>query len=549
MGSYADRDLYRLLVDMVRIPSVSPSADRENRMARFFRDRLAEEPYFREHPEDLRLLPLEGDPLGRHLVFGLVRAPEATGDTVLLAGHMDVVGVQACGTLAPWAFDPEEYTRRLEEAEISPEARRDLLSGEWLFGRGVMDMKGGLAAGLDLVIRAARDRSSLKANRCFLAVPDEENNSLGMLSAASYLARFQREEGLRYRACVELEPTFATGEEATPSLYLGSIGKINPFFFCLGKETHVGEYYEGFSAASLVAHVNLMLEGNPAYADSLSGVCYPPFGCMRQVDLRREYSATIMTRAFAFYSYLTVSKLPRRILEELRGIAEEALRRAVDQYGRNASAFGETCGFAFSPRTWTPRVMTFEELEAQGRVHLGDRYETFAEAALQEAPEGSDERLRAAALVEALVERCSLRGPLVVIGFLPPWYPHRANLGEREEDRAMARAAAEVARLAREAFQVSLEIRPFFEGVSDLSYCGFQGAPEEMDAFARNMPGWGRPYRIPTEALAELDIPVLNLGPLGKDAHKNTERIHLPYYLDVYPRLLEAAVRLAAGEA
>ena len=113
----------------------------------------------------------------------------------------------------------------------------------------------------------------------------------------------------------------------------------------------------------------------------------------------------------------------------------------------------------------------------------------------------------------------------------------------------MARAAAEVARLAREAFQVSLEIRPFFEGVSDLSYCGFQGAPEEMDAFARNMPGWGCPYRIPTEALAELDIPVLNLGPLGKDAHKNTERIHLPYYLDVYPRLLEAAVRLAAGEA
>jgi len=34
-----------------------------------------------------------------------------------------------------------------------------------------------------------------------------------------------------------------------------------------------------------------------------------------------------------------------------------------------------------------------------------------------------------------------------------------------------------------------------------------------MDVFARNMPGWGKLYSLPTEALAELDIPVLNLGP------------------------------------
>ena len=274
MKKYADRELYRLLMDLVRIPSVSPSSERENEIARFIYDTLAVLPYFRENPSDLRLLPLEGDVLKRHLVFAIVRTPRKTQDTVIVAGHMDVVSTQACGSLAPWAFEPEEYTKRIGSTDISPEARRDLETGEWLFGRGLSDMKSGVAAGLHLLMEVSRDPVSLKTNLAALIVPDEENNSAGMLSASSYLARFQEEEGLRYLACVELEPTFATGDEAKPSIYLGSIGKINPFFFCAGKETHVGEYYEGFCAAPIISHINLMLDGNPEYADSLFGKAY-----------------------------------------------------------------------------------------------------------------------------------------------------------------------------------------------------------------------------------------------------------------------------------
>jgi arginine utilization protein RocB len=138
---------------------------------------------------------------------------------------------------------------------------------------------------------------------------------------------------------------------------------------------------------------------------------------------------------------------------------------------------------------------------------------------------------------------------MAVVGFLPPWYPHRANLGANRGEKIVERVASEAAAEAKERFGESLEIRPFFEGVSDLSYCGFQGDSSEMDLFAENMPGWGRPYRLPKEALAELDIPILNLGPLGMDAHKNTERIHLPYAMDVYPELLRFVVRRIVEES
>ncbi|HQQ11508.1 MAG TPA: hypothetical protein PLH45_08810, partial [Synergistales bacterium] len=262
----------------------------------------------------------------------------------------------------------------------------------------------------------------------------------------------------------------------------------------------------------------------------------------RQMDLRREYSATIMTKAFAFYSYLTSTKLPGQILSEMRGIAMEALEASIERYRENTGSFAAMGGSTSKPRDWEPTVVSFEELSDMAEKALGDGYARFVDETIGSAPEGSDERVRAALLVESMVELCGIPGPMAVIGFLPPWYPHRSNQGETRGDKVVADAASAAAGEMERRFGLPLDIRPFFEGVSDLSYCGFQGDSSEMEAFARNMPGWGRPYRIPTEALAELDIPILNLGTVGKDAHKNTERIHLPFMLEIFPNILRFVV-------
>ncbi len=534
--------LYRLFLDLVGIPSVSPCGESENRIARFIHDRLRELPYFERRPGDLRLLPLEGDPHGRHLVFAIVRAERETADTVILTGHMDVVGVEGCGPLAPYAFQPEEYTRRLASAAIPADARRDLESGQWLFGRGVADMKSGVAAGMDLFMEAAENAGKYGANVAVLFVPDEENNSLGMLSASSYLARFQKEEGLNYLACVDLEPTFAPGGEGGPTIYLGSLGKVNCFFFCVGKEAHAGEYYEGFSPAPVLSRINLALDGNPAFADSFQRRIFPPFGCQRQTDLRGDYSATIMTRGFAFYSYLTSTRQPGEILSVLEAVAREALEASIGQYRKNAGEFIARGGSLSGLREWEPAVLTFAELTRLAKETLGEGYDPFVAATLEAAPPGADERDLAARLVGAMVDRCGPAAPVVVVGFLPPWYPHRANLGASPGERAVEGAALEAVREMKGRFGLDLEVRPFLEGVSDLSYCGFQGDDREMEVFADNMPGWGRLYRLPVEALAGLDIPILNLGAVAKDSHKCTERVHLPYMLEVYPEILRFVV-------
>ena len=81
----------------------------------------------------------------------------------------------------------------------------------------------------------------------------------------------------------------------------------------------------------------------------------------------------------------------------------------------------------------------------------------------------------------------------------------------------------------------------------DLSYLGFQGSREDLDPLRRNMPLWGKEYEIPLDDLCRLDIPGINIGPIGKDAHKDTERLYLPYSLDVLPGVLAAALETIAS--
>ncbi len=534
---------YRLMLELVSIPSVSPSAQKETEIARFIHTRLAREQYFRDNPEDLRLIECRNDPLKRYCLFALVRSARQTERTVLLTGHMDVVDTQVYGPLQDLAFDPERLTRRIGRMDLPDEARKDLESGEWLFGRGVSDMKTSVAIELAYLMKAAENRGALPSNLAVLIVPDEENNSQGMIDAVPYLRRMQEEEGLRFLACINMEPTVGSAQNAGPTIHMGSIGKINPFFFCLGRETHVGEYYQGLSAAPIVSRINLMLDGNTDYMDEFNGISYLPWGCMRQHDLRQEYSASIMFKAVAFYSYLTVTKYPGDILNEMRHIAERALAETLDRHRVFSARFNESRGSASKAPRWTPKVLSFEQLCAQAAAMIETPIPEIAERISREAPDHFDERDKALRLVERLVEACGLQGPLVVLGFLPPYYPHRGKDDQAPADRALKAAIHSAVSAVWDEHAVAIETVDFFEGVSDLSYCGFAGDPLALEPIAYNLPGWGIYYTFPIDDLAAVRIPIVNIGPVGRDAHKMTERVHVSYAMRTLPAVIDTAVR------
>lgn len=142
-------------------------------------------------------MEIPGDAGKRPLVYGLVRGNKKSGRTIILTGHSDVVSAEDYGLLKPLAFSMDELKAELEKeygewvmqvpkktvgkgsmeagerdngeagegakvpekkafgAAADPEQDfwNDVASGEWIFGRGAADMKGGLAAGKQTIHR------------------------------------------------------------------------------------------------------------------------------------------------------------------------------------------------------------------------------------------------------------------------------------------------------------------------------------------------------------------------------------------------------------
>ncbi|HRX26415.1 MAG TPA: M20/M25/M40 family metallo-hydrolase, partial [Aminivibrio sp.] len=365
MISLSRGDLYRTLLDLAAIPSVSFSGG-ENGAADYIYSRLAELDYFQRNPSFLRKLPAEGDPLGRCAVAALVKTSPEMKRTVILTGHFDVVDAEAYGPLKHLAFSPEELTRLVGELEIPDEARADLATGEYLFGRGVSDMKSGIAVEMGLLAEISRT-GDFPANVLFLAVPDEENTSAGMRGAIPWLVKLREEWGIEYSAALNGEPSVGGRERPAGTVYVGTIGKIMPFFLCVGKEAHVGDYFEGVSASLLTACLALVLEGAASTSEEREGKSFPPMACLRFRDLVKNYSVTLPERAVAYYNLLTVEKTPAGVLGEMKSAAGEALKNALGRISEQKGLIGSRGGSSPAAPRFSPRVMDFAELLTRAR--------------------------------------------------------------------------------------------------------------------------------------------------------------------------------------
>lgn len=556
MLEFTREGMLNLTRELVRIRSVSHTSG-ENEAADAIFSLLAEESYFREHPGFLRFLPVEEGGLQRRAVLAFVRAGNETARTVLLNGHFDVVDTDVCGDLADLAFDADAYTACMGQRDIPDDAREDLVSGNWLFGRGVMDMKAGLAMHMAYLAHMSRHRSELGVNLLFLAVPDEEGSSVGMRGSLSGLCSFIREERLDLVAALSGEPAFWTSKttgESRPHrvLFTGTTGKIMPLFFCVGREAHVGYSFDGVNAAALAARVVCLMDCCPDLIDGTGEDTLTPPVCLKLKDLRDTYSVTLPERAAAYFNVLTVSRSPLDMLEICRNVARRALEETLADIRKAGRRFQELSGRSDTPvPDWQSSVYTVRELVdrlagEKGMTEAGRMLNAFAE----KLPVDMDEREKGLAVLDHLVSLVNLKGPAVVVGLLPPYYPQRINLRATEKEcRLRSIMEGVLSELESSVGQVSLV--ECFSGIMDLSYMGFQGRPEELTTLADNMPGWGTVFSLSMKDLMSLDVPIASVGPSGKDAHKDTERLELDYSFTVAPRMLERVIRelsVTAGE-
>jgi len=194
-------------------------------------------------------------------------------------------------------------------------------------------------------------------------------------------------------------------------------------------------------------------------------------------------------------------------------------------------------------------VLSYSELEEAASRFTGPAFEGIMKAFVEGLPPGMEEQDRCIAVAEETLRRSGLKGPLVVYGFLPPYYPQRVTTGQTPLEKALVDAVEWAVSEGASRFGTRIDVNDYFGGVSDLSFLGYQGLREDMDVLSRNLPGWGTVFRLPAEDLFRLDVPVANIAPAGKDSHKKTERLELSYSLKVVPHLLAGVFdRLARSD-
>ena len=96
--------IYKDLERLVAVPSVSGTIH-EDLGALELEKMLLEIPYFAEHKENVKLVPLENDVLGRRIVTAYLECCPESKKVILLVGHYDVVDVEEFGHLKKEAYD------------------------------------------------------------------------------------------------------------------------------------------------------------------------------------------------------------------------------------------------------------------------------------------------------------------------------------------------------------------------------------------------------------------------------------------------------------
>jgi arginine utilization protein RocB len=525
--------LLQLLEQLVSFQSISGSTD-EIRLAHFIADELSSLSYFHEHPDHVQLHPTKD---GRFIVTGLVKRNEHA-KTVVLVSHFDVVNVDDYGKWKSLAFRPKELTEAFYNNKhmLPSEVQRDLANGEWLFGRGTMDMKCGVASQMSMIEKAAN--GAFEGNVLLLAVCDEEVNSVGMITAVPVLLELAKKHQLQYTACLNSEPMFARYPgDATKYIYTGSIGKVLPGFYCYGKESHVGEPLAGLNANMLTSFLTCELELNTDFCEVIEEEVSPPPTSLQQKDLKQEYSVQTPHCAVVLFNMLIMEKSIEKIVAELKEAANRAAKKAEDAYNKQAVRFAALQQSA--PSKLQVKVMTFEELQAYAvQIYGAEELKKIEMEVLRTKTDEEDERDITIRLVDRYASLCSELVPMMILFFAPPYYPAVSS----RNDAKISRVTEEIIEYAWNKHRIALKKQMYFGGLSDLSYTGLQQPVSSLQLFISNTPLWEKGYTLPFAELQQLQLPVLNVGPVGKDAHKWTERLDVAYAIGPLQDMLQFAI-------
>lgn len=541
-------EVKKITAEMVAIPSINKEPDGESNVARYVHNYYMGLEYFKQHPEYTKMFKTKNDFVDRHSTYAFVKGTKGnSGRTVILIGHIDTVGVDDFGTIREYAFNSEELPKMLLKTfRLSQEVIDDIQSGEYMFGRGALDMKSGVAGHMYLIKYFSEHTDELDGNIIAIAECDEEDNSKGIITALDELVELKKKEGFEYIACINADysTNYSPGDE-NRYIYYGSIGKLLPCFAAFGKEAHVGQAFSAFDPNLLIAEITKKMSLNTELCDIAQGeVAIPPIS-LKQTDTKGPYTVQTALTGFSYYNFFTHGWDPAQVLAKCRNVAVEAFDEVIDYLQKQYKRFCEISNVPYVPLAWKTRVYTWKEFyDYLDEIH-GEPFRKaiadFTKKLHSENPE-MDLRIFGLKVIEEAWKWCEDKSPAVVLFFGSVFSARIEMTGRTEKEKNLLDAVEEAVELIKPEAQRQIKTRMFYPYISDSSFMAVCDDTLAVRALKDNMPQYGVKYTHDIEKIMEINVPVVNIGTFGRDGHMLTERVDMRQTFQNVPNITYEAI-------
>ena len=304
----------------------------------------------------------------------------------------------------------------------------------------------------------------------------------------------------------------------------------------------MGEAFHGLDANLLASEIMKLVDLNHELCDIADGeVTLPPIS-LYQRDLKTEYSVQTVNAVNIYFNYATHISSPDIVLEKLHAKAVQAFDNIIEKLNQDYKKFCDMSRIPYNRLPWQTKVLTFEELYRKVRDENPAIEESVNQMVEKMLQENIDDREFTLRIVQEVHRHYSDKSPLVVLYYAPPYYPHNFVKGESDREKRLLSAVEDAVKDAKRVYDYPIVVKKFYPYISDLSYCSIPKGEEGLSKLIKNMPAWPKKYSLPVNAIQKISMPVVNIGPYGKDAHKLSERVSMSYSLDAMPLILKNTI-------
>jgi arginine utilization protein RocB len=544
-------EILRFTDELVRVESIvetSGEVDAANKLYEL----ISAMPYFKENPDQL-IKPLTvDDEFTRYNVLAFVEGTKdiANKKTVILMGHLDTVGIDDYTNLKDVACSPAELMEKLK-GELMPDlVREQLESGEWYFGRGVLDMKSGVASHLSLLKYYSEHPEELSGNLIFFSECDEEVSSKGVLSGLKNLKEWKEKHGFEYVGLINSDFVAPLYEgDLNRYIYKGTVGKLLPSFFITGAETHVGSSFEGLDPNYIAAELTRQISYNPDLCNTYLGETPAPPISLKQMDLKPSYTVQTATSAYVYFNFFVHSWSPKDVLNKLMEQAKIAFDNALTTLDERYQKFCEITNQPANKLPWKTRVILYEDMTKELIEEHGEKFTNHMDEfkAKLLLDKSLDTQMFAARVVEEEWNWMKDKSPSIILFYSSLYSPCLDLTGKNENESNLLDALENAIEKVQPEYAHPIVTKNYFPFICDMSCVALKDDDEGIRAVTDNNPSWGTKHYVNYQDIRDINVPAINIGPYGYDGHKRYERIEIEYSTEVVPKITKEVIRRLIG--